>query len=87
MPMDQENVPQSKERTVLGPAAWWLYSTLLVSMAVIPFTVGAFYITRFPSDMMELRIEYGVLMGLGLGAVLSMVVGFVLSKMARKNVE
>jgi uncharacterized membrane protein (Fun14 family) len=56
-------------------------------MAVIPFTVGAFYITRFPSDMMELRIEYGVLMGLGLGAVLSMVVGFVLSKMARKNVE
>jgi hypothetical protein len=85
--MEQEKNAQGKERIVLGPATWLLYSTLLVAMAVIPLTVGAIYITRFPTDALELRIEYGVLMGLGLGTLLSLVLGYILSRMARKNVE
>ncbi|MCU0798728.1 MAG: hypothetical protein MUC62_03535 [Candidatus Thermoplasmatota archaeon] len=87
MPAETEKLSNSKERVVLGPAAWWLYSTLLIAMAVIPFSIGAIYVTRFPTDALELRIEYGVLMGLGLGTILSIILGYVLSTMARKNVE
>ncbi len=87
MPAETDKLSNIKERVVLGPAAWWFYSSLLIALAVIPFTVGAIYVTRFPTDALELRIEYGVLMGLGLGAILSLVLGYVLSSMARKNVE
>jgi hypothetical protein len=87
MPAETEKLSDNKERVVLGPAAWWFYSSLLIAMAVIPFTVGAIYVSRFPTDALELRIEYGVLMGLGSGAIISQILGYVLSNMARKNVE
>jgi hypothetical protein len=87
MPEQIQQPSDRKERVVLGPAAWWLYSSLLIAMAVIPFSVGAIYITRFPTDALELRIEYGVLMGLGLGAALSSILGYFLSSAARKNIE
>jgi len=87
MPTETDKLSNNKERVVLGPAAWWFYSSILIAIAVIPFTIGAIYITRFPTDALELRIEYGVLMGLGFGLILSLVLGYILSSMARKNVE
>ncbi|MEA3559431.1 MAG: hypothetical protein U9R75_09290 [Candidatus Thermoplasmatota archaeon] len=85
---ENEEQPKKKgERKILTPATWFAFSFIFWSIILIPLSVGFFYILKVSVRLFELDNNYSILFGLGVGLVLSLIVGYIYSNKARKLAE
>lgn len=78
---------EKDRRKMLKPGVWLLYSTALFGMILVPVSTAALYILKLFPKLFQLKNEYSVVAGIGLGLVLSLIAGYLYSNMARKHVE
>jgi len=79
---DDLGASTDKEQTkLLSPMTWFIYSSALLALIVVPTSVAVFYMFRI-SEKFDLLLQNSVLMGLGAGIILSLVLGFAYSRWA-----
>ncbi|MCD6383552.1 MAG: hypothetical protein J7L88_03735 [Thermoplasmata archaeon] len=71
----------------LSPRSVYSYSLFLMTIIVLPLTIGVSYILNLGNKLFNGPAEYSVLFGLGAGALLSIVLGYIYGRMAIKELE
>jgi len=82
--MSSESGAKSSDE-MLTPRSVYLYSILLMIMVLMPFAIGISYVLRLGPRLFSGPAEYSVLFGLGVGALLSIIIGFLYGKVAIKE--
>lgn len=87
MAKELENKLGRSERKILSPGTWFLYSIILWSMIIIPISMAAFFILNIFPNLFDMGNQYSAVVGLFVGIVVSVIVGYIYSNMARKHAE
>ena len=87
MPGENKEAPEGPERKILSPFTYWVFSSALLAVILVPFSVGAFYILQISVKYFHEKLEYSVLGALAVGIILSVALGYILSIRARKRAE
>jgi amino acid transporter len=84
--MDQ--APEATEKKkILSPLQWWLSASAMFALAIVPITVGLFYMLNLTKRLFDQPLQYNPLLGLIIGLLLSLLAGYFYSGIARKHAE
>jgi hypothetical protein len=84
--VEAEKIDKGASR-MMNPLSWILTASIILSIAVVPLTVGVFYIMDLSVIIFGLPNQYGAVFGLLTGILLSIAGGWIYSGYARKHVE
>ena len=84
---ESAEITDKGEKRLLSPATWIIVASLVWSILIVPISVAVFYMFKISYRLFELPSQYSVVMGLGIGIIISIIVGVIYSNIARKHVE
>ncbi len=77
-----------KDGKLIRSGVWFFYSSILWSIIVVPLVIALFFMLGLAPKLMDKGTpEMSVAMGLIVGLLISLSIGYFYSKAARKNVE
>ena len=84
--MDQ--IPDNPEKKrILSPLQWWLSASAIFAFVLVPLTIAAFYMLNITKRVADYPIQYNPFVGIVVGIILSLVIGYFYSGIARKHAE
>ena len=86
MPENTVGNQETRKRRIMSPAAWFLYSTALWSILTIPASIGLCYMFKISVHLFNEPSQYSVPIGLGLGMVLAVIIGYFYARAAQKRI-
>jgi len=85
---DEKDAKGSKvAKDPLGPKTSFFISFLFWSIVIVPISMGALFMLNIFPRFTKLGNQYSALLGLIVGLVLSLIVGYIYSLRARKHAE
>jgi inner membrane protein involved in colicin E2 resistance len=84
MDLEPEN---TEKKSILSPLQWWLSASAVFALVIVPLTVAAFYMLNITKRVADYPIQYNPIVGIVVGIVLSLAIGYFYSGVARKHAE